>query len=171
MLVPKPEFHICWVHVLPPSSRPATFFFLFTKLKHVYTACHNAVLSSCRSSCPFTVSYGLPKVPGGNRPHYRRRRIFWLPVSSSTKYPHGILLLDSFLFRCLDTRTSLYSFKTKVNSGAHCSGLKTEKHKFIPLQETIFLKPVNWGLVNIHITKDNFFKDNCNHFFPIAMTK
>jgi hypothetical protein len=29
------------------------------------------------------------------------------------------------------------------------------KNRFIPLQETLFLKPVNWGMVTIHVTKDN----------------
>jgi hypothetical protein len=115
---------------------------------------HNVVASSCRSSCPFAVSHGLPKVPRGNRPHHWRRRIFWLSVSSTTKYPHGVLLLDRFRFSCLYACTCLDRSKTKVNYCTHCSGLKM-KNRFIPLQETLFLKPVNWGMVTIHVTKDN----------------
>lgn len=115
---------------------------------------HNVVESSCRSSCPFAVSYGLPKVLRGNRPHNRRRWIFWLPVSSSTKYPHGVILLDSFQVSW--ALTYLYGAKTEANLGAHCLDLKIEKHRFIPLQEKIFLKPVNWGLMIIHFTKDIF---------------
>lgn len=47
---------------------------------------------------------------------------------------------------------------------------KKQKNRFIPLQETLFLKPVNWGLMTIHVTKDDILKDNCIHFFFFLIT-
>lgn len=59
--------------------------------RNVFKRDQNVVASSCRSHCPFAVWYGLPKVSRGNCTHNGRKWIFWLPVSSPTKYHRGTI--------------------------------------------------------------------------------
>ena len=152
----SPEIPTRWVRVIPLEEQVSHLSLLVSseQRRNVFKHDQNVVASSCRSHCPFAVWYGLPKVPRGNCTHNGRKRIFWLPVSSTTKYHRGTIWLDSFQF--LRTLACWYSAKPKVHSGAPCSDLKLEKHRFIPPKEKSFLKPVSWGLglVIIHFTKD-----------------